>query len=58
MRIFCKLALPRMIDAARCWWLTSIILPTQEAEIRRISHAIPGKQFPDPILKTHNTKKG
>jgi hypothetical protein len=25
------------INNARCWWLTPVILPTQEAEIRRIA---------------------
>jgi hypothetical protein len=27
----------RKSNTARCWWLTSVILATQEAEIRRIT---------------------
>jgi hypothetical protein len=42
-----------------CQWLTSIILATQEAEIRGIEiQSQPGLAFQDPILKNPFTKKG
>jgi hypothetical protein len=27
----------KKVQIARCWWLTPVLLPTQEAEIRRIT---------------------
>jgi hypothetical protein len=43
-----------------CWWLTPIILATQEAEIRRIAIQSQSRQviLGDPILKKSITKKG
>jgi hypothetical protein len=38
------------------WWLTPIILATQEAEIRPFK-ASPGKQFARPYLKKVHHKK-
>jgi hypothetical protein len=46
-------------DQAECWWLTSVILATQEAEIRRITvQSQPGQIVPqDPVSKkTHHNK--
>jgi hypothetical protein len=47
-------------NKARCWRLTSIILATQEAEIRRIAvRSHPGQIVPQgPISKKLITKKG
>jgi hypothetical protein len=44
---------------ARHWWLTPIILATQEAEIRRITvrSQPPANSSGDPILKKPITKK-
>jgi hypothetical protein len=55
---------------ARCWWLTSAILATEEAEIRRIAvqsqpgqtvreqfKASPDKQCVSPYLKNTHHKK-
>jgi hypothetical protein len=39
------------------WWLTPIILTTQEAEIRKITVGCQSRQI-DPILKKSITKKG
>jgi hypothetical protein len=46
--------------AAGCWWLTPVILATQEAEIRRIVvRSQPwANSSQDPISKNPNTKKG
>jgi hypothetical protein len=41
---------------AGCWWLTPVILATQEAEIRRI--VVLGKQFWRPYLEKTHHKKG
>jgi hypothetical protein len=41
------------------WWLTSAILATQEAEIRRIKvEASPGKEFVKPYPRKTHHKKG
>jgi hypothetical protein len=47
-------------NVARCWWLTPVILATQEAEIRRIMlHSQPQANISRPYLKeTHYKKKG
>jgi hypothetical protein len=44
---------------ARHWWLTSVILATQEAEIRRIAiQRKPGQiVLGDPVLKKPSTKR-
>jgi hypothetical protein len=48
-----------MLILARHWWLTPVILATQEAEIRRITlEATPGKEFTRPYLKKILHKKG
>jgi hypothetical protein len=44
-------------NTARCRWLTSIILVSQEAEIRRFK-ASPGKQFVRPYLENYLHKEG
>jgi hypothetical protein len=42
----------------RCWWLTPVILVTQEAEIRRITvQSQPGKQFVRLYLENTQYKK-
>jgi hypothetical protein len=43
---------------ARCSWLMSVILTTQEAEIRRIKVPREGNSSQDPILKMLITKQG
>jgi hypothetical protein len=44
---------------ARCWWLTPVILDTQEAEIRGSRFkARQGKQFTRPYLEKTPHKKG
>jgi hypothetical protein len=45
---------------ARCLWLTSVILATQEAEVRRDCSSKPARanSSQDPILKNPITKKG
>jgi hypothetical protein len=44
---------------ARCWWLTSVILAIQEAEIRKMEvQGLPRISSRDPISKIPNTKKG
>jgi hypothetical protein len=47
---------------AGCWWLKSVIIATQEAEIRRLRFkASLGKQFAKPYLpmsKITNIKNG
>jgi hypothetical protein len=55
-RIFCL----KKIIKARYWWLTPVILATQDAEIRKTAvPSQPGQNsFRDPILKILNTKKG
>jgi hypothetical protein len=46
------------VGFARCQWLPSIILATQEAEIRRFTVQIsPGKYFPRPYLEKHSSLK-
>jgi hypothetical protein len=35
-KIVCETPVSKITQAAECWWLTSVILATQEAEIRRI----------------------
>jgi hypothetical protein len=48
-----------MQNAARCWWLTPIILATQEAEIRRIvvQSQPQANSSQDPISKKSLHKK-
>jgi hypothetical protein len=48
-----------MMSFAGHWWLTPVILPYQEAEIRRITvQSQPRQTVPrDPILKRPFTKK-
>jgi hypothetical protein len=46
--------LTRMAISARHWWLTSVILATQEAEIRRIMVRSQQGQI---LLKTKSQKK-
>jgi hypothetical protein len=50
----------RKQKVARCWWLTPIILATQEAEIRRITvQSQPlANSSQDPISKKPIIKKG
>jgi hypothetical protein len=45
---------------ARHWWITPVILDTQEAEIRRIHSLKPAQanSSQDLISKTSNTQKG
>jgi hypothetical protein len=44
---------------AGCRWLTPVILPTQEAEIRKITAGSqPGQQFMRHYLKNTQHKKG
>jgi hypothetical protein len=45
---------------ARCWWLTPVILATQEAEIRRIVwfKASPGKQFCETLDRKNPSQEG
>jgi hypothetical protein len=46
------------VQAAWRWWLTPVILATQEAQIRRIEvRSQPRQQNPDPIWKILTTKK-
>jgi hypothetical protein len=47
-------------NSAGRWWLTPVILVTQEAEIRRIMvRSQPGQiVLQDPTSKTPNTKRG
>jgi hypothetical protein len=56
--IFFPLSIMRVLLG--CWWLTPVILATQEAEIRRIVVRRQPRQIvlQDPILKKSFTKKG
>jgi hypothetical protein len=47
----------RTIHKAGHWWLMPVILPTQEAEIRRIKVPSQSRKIV-PILKKTITKKG
>jgi predicted secreted acid phosphatase len=53
-------AVSRIHPEARCWWLTPVILATQDAEIRRIQvQSQPmANMSEDPILKIPSKKKG
>jgi hypothetical protein len=48
-----------MTSSAGCWWLTPLILPTEEAEIRRIAVRSQTRQIVGETLsrKTLHTKK-
>jgi hypothetical protein len=49
-----------MEGEARCWWLTPIILATQEAEIRRMVRSQPRQIVHKPLsqkrIKSHHKK--
>jgi hypothetical protein len=54
MSVFFKTAL-----YARCWWLTPVILATQEAEIRRITvQSQPRQIVLDTLSQNTQHKKG
>jgi hypothetical protein len=55
--LFCR---QKVVEFTRCWWLTPVILATQEAEIRRITvRSQPREIVPqDPISKIFIIKKG
>jgi hypothetical protein len=55
----CLLFHLKIIIVARCWWLTPVILATQEAEIRRISVQYQLRQIVHETLsqKTHHKKE-
>jgi hypothetical protein len=54
-----KPSLQKQNEHSGHWWLTPVILATQEAEIRRISSSKPdsANSSQDPILKKHFYKK-
>jgi hypothetical protein len=44
---------------ARCWWLTPVIVTTQEAEIRRIAVLnYPGQIVSETLSQKHLSQKG
>jgi hypothetical protein len=46
-------------EEARHWWLTPVILATQEAEIRRITvQSHPGQIVRETLSQKHLTQKG
>jgi hypothetical protein len=56
--IIVRITILKKTKHARSWWLTLIILATQEAEIRRIAVGNQPRQIVcDPISKILNTKR-
>jgi hypothetical protein len=51
--------LSKMTKNVGCWWLTPIILPTQEAEIRRtVVQSQPGQIVHKTYLENSQQEKG
>jgi hypothetical protein len=56
---WCSAFCEKGLLSAGCWWLMTVILDTEEAEIRRIMARSQPRQINlrDPILKIPNTKR-
>jgi hypothetical protein len=59
LRVWGKIRRTKKIYRARCWWLTPVILATQEAENRSIAvqSQLWANSLQDAILKILNTKR-